>query len=96
MTATENNDFTFNDQAVVFQPGNTQVTRQVIINNDNAVEAVEFFNVVLTSTDGNVEIGDPDTTIVTINDNDGTSIKFFIVVILLYLPSLIYLFWYDF
>ncbi|CAB4009565.1 partial, partial [Paramuricea clavata] len=76
LTATENNDFIFNDQAVVFQPGNTQVTRQVVINNDNAVEALEFFNVVLTSTDGNVEIGDPDRTIVTINDNDDASLFF--------------------
>ena len=71
LTATENDDFVFNDQAVVFQPGNTQQTRQVVINNDLAVESSEFFNVVLTSTDEKVDIVNPDTTVVTISDNDG-------------------------
>ena len=72
LNATENADFIFNGQTVQFQPGDTQETRQVVINNDNAVESTEFFNVVLTSNDGKVEIQNPDTTVISINDNDGT------------------------
>ena len=82
LTATEGSDFVFNDQTVVFQPGQTQQTRSVVVENDFAVESIEFFNVVLTSTDGNVEIGSPDTTIISIVDNDGTFIEFFLVVII--------------
>ena len=83
LTATENDDFIFNDQAVVFQHGNTQQTRQVVINNDLAVESSEFFNVVLTSTDEKVDIVNPDTTVVTISDNDGIAsiFKLFCLVI---------------
>ena len=72
LTATKENDFTFTDQSVVFQPGDTQKTRQVVINGDNVVEPTEFLSVVLTSTDGNVQIGTPSTTIVFIEDDDGT------------------------
>ena len=72
LTATENSDFVFNDQTVQFQPGDTQQTRQVLIDNDNAVESTEFFSVTLTSTDGNVETQDPTSTVVSIIDNDGT------------------------
>ena len=72
LTATENADYIFNDQTVQFQPGDTQETRQVVINNDNAVEPTEFFRVTLTSTDGNVETQDPTSTVISIIDNDGT------------------------
>ena len=85
LTATEGSDFVFNDQTVVFQPGQTQQTRFVVVENDFAVESIrEFFNVVLTSTDGNVEIGSPDTTIISIVDNDGTSIEFFLLSIVIF------------
>ena len=71
LTATENADFVFNDERVQFQPGDTQETRQVSINNDNAVESTEFFRVTLTSTDGKVETQDPTSTVVSIIDDDG-------------------------
>ncbi|XP_028399458.1 uncharacterized protein LOC114522881 [Dendronephthya gigantea] len=76
LTATKGDDFTFADQSVVFQPGDTQQTRLVVINGDNVVEPTEFFNVVLTSTDGNVQIGTPSTTVVTIEDDDEASLYF--------------------
>ena len=72
LTATENTDFIFNNQPVQFQPGDTRETRQVFINNDNTVESAEFFNVIVSSTDEKVQIRDPDTTVVSITDNDGT------------------------
>ena len=85
LTATEGSDFVFNDQTVVFQPGQTQQTRFILVENDVAVESIEFFNVVLTSTDGNVEIGSPDTTTIRIVDNDGTSsIEFFLLSIVIF------------
>ena len=84
LTATEGSDFVFNDQTVVFQPGQTQQTRFILVENDVAVESIEFFNVVLTSTDGNVEIGSPDTTAISIVDNDGTSIEFFLLSIVIF------------
>ena len=75
-TATENADFIFNDQTVQFQLADTQITRQVVINNDTAVESTESFNVSLTSNDKKVEIQDPDTTLISIVDNDGTVFVF--------------------
>ena len=77
LSATENNDFSFNDQTVVFQPGDTQATRQFFITDDTVVESAEFATVSLTSTDGNVVIVTPRTTTITIADNDGTSIVFY-------------------
>ena len=76
LSATEVDDFNFNDQSVVFQPGETQKTRQFFITNDTAVESTEFVTVTLTSNDGNVEIGTPSTASVSIADNDGTPIIF--------------------
>ena len=76
LTATEGDDFNFNDQSVVFQPGETQKTRQFFITNDTVVETTEFAAVTLTSSDGNVEFGTPSTATISIADNDGTPIIF--------------------
>ena len=76
LSAKEGDDFVFNDQTVVFQPGDTQATRQFVIIDDAVEENVEFATVALTSTDGNVVIGTPGTTTINIEDNDGTFILF--------------------
>ena len=77
LSATEGNDFAFNDQTVVFQPGDTQATRQFFITDDTVVENAEFATVSLTSSDGNVVIGTPRISTIIIADNDGTSIVFY-------------------
>jgi len=69
-TATSS-DFTSSNGTLIFSPGDTSKTISIPITNDAIVEADETFDVVL-SNPTNATLGTPDTTTVTINNDDVT------------------------
>ena len=64
-------DYTSTIMDVTFDPGSTMATVSVPISDDTAKELDEAFTATVSTTDSNVMIGDDDTAMVTILDNDG-------------------------
>lgn len=71
-TATAGTDYTATSGTLTFAPGETSKTINIPIINDNVYEGTEIFNFLLSNPggDGTVEIQTPNTSVLTIVDND--------------------------
>ena len=73
---TDGVDYTNHTVTLTFQPGETQLFVDVTIVDDDILEDVEIFTVILTTGNSNVDTpSDTDTTTVTITDDDSKFLK---------------------
>ena len=79
-------DYTASPQTVSFLSGEPSAILTMSLTDDTIVELSEYYTVVLTSTTGNpniVKIGSPNTSVVTIEDNEPGNICIIIMIMII-------------